>query len=138
MIRFDFSCKYDLVSDDQHDINKLFGIGYLWRQHKQDSARYGWHYDKLREKFILSAYCYVQGSRQVVYICEVVATKRYLLELKVLNGEYEFSVFHDDGYLISRQSVPFYHKKNWSYALGPFFGGNRPAPHNMNFEMKDV
>jgi len=44
-VTFTESCRYDLKTADQLDVNKLCGIGYLPGHHKE-SARFGWRYNK--------------------------------------------------------------------------------------------
>src|SRR5687767_3142409 len=89
-VTFHQSCKYNLDSFDQQDINKVFGIAFtdfwrlIWigiswpvfillnykRQHV-DSARFGWRYDIEANKFIISSYCYVDGQRITSDICKL-------------------------------------------------------------------
>lgn len=137
-VTFHFNCQYDLGTADQDDHNKLFGIGYLWSHHT-DSARIGWRYDNKVKRLIVSAYCYVSRQRIAVDICHAMMNKPYLITLNIEDGFYELKVVvADTGYLLGSTSIPYWHKKKWSFPLGFFFGGNQPAPHSMSIEMKNV
>lgn len=135
-VTFSFDCKYDLGGDDQDDHNKLFGIGYFIGIH-QESARFGWRYDLQKNKFILSAYCYVNGQRITRDLCEIFATKKYLLVLIAHHDFYEFSIVQwDNKYPLGSYTIPRWRQYKWSYPLGLYFGGNRKAPQEMNIEIK--
>lgn len=129
---FDFSAKYDNGSDDT---NKLFGVGYFWHHHK-DSARFGWRCDGNR--FIISAYCYVNGARVIKELCSLVANRTYVMELKVLSDKYHFKVSDAEQPAItySEDNITRYHQKKWSYPLGLYFGGDMKAPHDIIVKIK--
>jgi hypothetical protein len=135
-VTFSFSSKYD-IGQDQEDHNKLFGIGYLWSPHK-DSARFGWRYDNKKNKFIISAYCYVNGQRIMENLCEVVANHPYTMTMYVQQDYYRFMVEKESGDMLAVYSVPFWHNKKISYPLGLYFGGNKKAPNQMTIEIKKV
>lgn len=138
VVKFDESCRYDLGNDDQGDTNKLVGVGYLPHHHK-DSARFGWLYSTERKEIEISAYCYVDGRRVIQHIgfvpvgkwCRVrlnVATYYYYFELEVSNrGWYEPA-----GNCILDKD----HNKKLGYRLGPYFGGNQVAPHEMKITIE--
>lgn len=154
-VTFYNSCKYDLDGFDQEDTNKLFGIAFsnfwriIWiciswpvfillnrnRQH-EDSARFGWRYNKDTNKLILSAYCYVDGSRFIKDICTALPHKTYILSLSINPEFYTFTVEdRDDHSFLASYSIPKYHNKKWSFPLGFWFGGNRTAPHDMSLNI---
>lgn len=136
-VYFDNSCKYSIAGQDMDDTNKVFGIGYFW-SHKKNSARFGWRYNPATEKIKLSAYCYDNGARTITDLCEVAFFHRYRLKLTVSEVAYHFEVTdsHNDWYRIGSISVAKTHNKKWSYRLGLFFGGNKPAPQKMHIEIK--
>ncbi len=155
---FDFNCIYNLHSADQHDINKLFGVAFTtwWRMiwvwlswpvyaalsrnlHHRDSARVGWRFDTAKKTFILSAYCYVEGQRITRDICECYANRPVRITLLVQSTFYEFIVEqHENEYPLGRVSIPYWHKKRFTFSLGLYFGGNNPAPNTMTVEIKKL
>lgn len=138
VVSFSFNCKYDLKSKDQHDTNKLFGIGYFPNHHKE-SARFGWRYDNAVNRFVISAYCYVSGKRVIEQICSVVANHRYKIQLDIFKDHYLFIVSDFETPVVyGSKMIPFKHKKKFGFPLGLYFGGNNPAPHEMTIEMKKL
>ena len=132
------SCKYDLKTDDQHDTHKLFGIGYF-PHHQKNSARFGWRYNNLTNKIIISAYCYVDGERVIKDIVGLNINERYIFTLEVNPHFYEFGVKPID--IMHSVIVEFVDKKinHWiSYPLSVFFGGNRTAPNDMMIEINKI
>lgn len=137
-VKFTESCRYDLGNDDQFDTNKLIGIGYLPGHHKE-SARFGWRYWTERKEIELSAYCYVNGRREIKHIGFCKIGIRYHIELTTLEKWYQFFLF-EQGALVhfGNAAVQYYHNKKFKYRLGVYFGGNRKAPHEMKIEIKKV
>jgi hypothetical protein len=130
-------CKYDLLSDDQADHNKLFGIGYFWN--KKESARIGWRWDPDLLRFILSGYAHVNGQILFEDFCEVIAHQTLQGIIRVLPYHYEFEVLTEDGSVqLGRTTIRKTHRKKLSYAMGFYFGGNRTAPHDMSIDIKKV
>lgn len=137
-IKFTDSCRYDLQSDDQFDVNKLIGIGYLPGHHK-DSARFGWQYDKEIDRIVLHAYCYVNGQRVSKSICSCEIGKTYRIELRVSTDAYYFACDEKDVFYYrtnGEATVTHRHKKRFGYRLGVWFGGNRVAPHDINIQLE--
>lgn len=157
-VRFRDSCKYTLPSEDQLDINKLFGIGYFsWKVfymkkfgfiklpwvrpfHHVNSVRFGWRYNPSNEKSIeILAYWYDDGVRMSHSMGFVNIGVEYLYSLSSNeNGGHHMSVsagvgqvyFHLMEYMVSLdQSLDI------GYSLGLYFGGNQTAPHNMEIIM---
>jgi len=58
---FTNSCEYDLVNNDQYDINKIFGLSF--GLHHKNSARFGWRWNTEKKKIEILAYVYVNGKR---------------------------------------------------------------------------
>lgn len=130
---FDISCKYQIPGEDQQDINKLFGIGYFPDHHKE-SARFGWRYNEGINKIELFAYCYVSGQRITEFITSVPFHQSHVLQLNITSNFYHLIVVKDS-FEVSK-SIQHKNKRNWSFPLGVFFGGNQPAPHTIKIEMK--
>ena len=135
-VKFDLSCAYNLGNENQADINKLFGVGYLWNHHK-DSARFGWNYNTETKKINIFAYCYVDRQRVYDKICEIELGKYYDLSLYLDKQDYTFYVKGDGDRLNIGEKVihsPFC-EKVFGFLLGVYFGGNETAPHPMNLEL---
>lgn len=134
-LTFESSNKYRLPVADQDDVNKLFGIS-LGRVH-MNSARFGWKYVPETGMFHLYGYYYRNGVRDFQFICECSPYRKYYLTLKVRPYNYSFEVSYPNGFkrlLI----VDRYDKKKWGWILGPFFGGNRPAPNTMTINLEKL
>lgn len=137
-VQFMWSCRYYLPEEDQADVNKLFGIGYLWSHHK-NSARFGWSYNTLTEVMDLYAYCYDNGERTSVYITSVQIGEKVKCELQAYRGskDYLFIVYREDGSYVYRTMKKSHHK--WiGFPLGLYFGGNRRAPETIKIQMKKL
>ena len=137
-ITFFPSCKYNINDEDQEDTNKLFGIGYL-PHHHIDSARFGWRYDVLQNKFIISAYCYVDEQRIIKELCtvDVMQTCTFIIKKEVDGYTFKVQPKHLL-YQVKSVFIPLYHTKYISYPLGFYFGGDKTAPHDMMIEIKKV
>lgn len=134
-VTFQQGCSYWLEGPDFLDTNKLFGLGYFWDHHKE-SARFGWRYDN-GQRIILSAYCYVKGERVIKELCKVPLFKPIICALYVQPQDYKFTVMID-GEPLANEIIPRYHGKKWSFPLGLYFGGNKPAPQTMRVEIKKL
>jgi hypothetical protein len=133
-VSFDPSCKYD-IGDDQTDINKLFGVTYItWQSllwcirnrkplHHYNSWRLGWWYDG--HKFVVNYYMYVEGVRTTGYICSTNYMTSRLINVEKLNTAISF------GDVFIRADF-----KGLPLKLGGYFGGNRTAPHRMEYYLK--
>lgn len=135
-VTFTDSCRYDLQGPDQLDTNKLVGVGYL-PHHHVDSARFGWAYNLDSGKIDLSAYCYHRGTRLIKPICSCEIGRPYKLTLYCMLGVYTFDCA-DMTMLSITESVDIHHghDKALQYRLGPYFGGNQKAPHDIRIEIK--
>ena len=78
-------------------------------------------------------------QRSIDAICSVVANHHYKMELFIDDSSYLFIVSDVETQAVYGQKlIAFKHKKKFSYHLGLYFGGNRPAPHPMTVEMKKL
>lgn len=132
---FNYSTKYDLGTDDQYDVLKLFGYRFGFR--RRDSARFGWRFEPKVNKFFLYAYTYVNGVRSFEKVCECVANFSYECTIIYYPGcYYLFTVKNEKGIIAGKIIVQHYHKKKIAWLLGPYFGGTTPAPHDMTLTVK--
>jgi hypothetical protein len=87
---FTDSCRYD-IGDDQSDINKLYGIGFLpW--HRKNSIRFGWRYVKETDKIEILAYWYINSTRYNESICFVDINQKCAYSIKWIGNGYELKV----------------------------------------------
>lgn len=138
-IIFTESCLYDLPgTEDDEDVNKLFGIGYF-PGHQVNSARFGWYYDAKKFHLSLCCYCYLNGERISSVIGAASIGKAYDFSLKIKDGQYQFMVKETHtGTVVASESISTGHHKKWAYPLGLYFGGNNPAPHKMTFDISKI
>jgi hypothetical protein len=137
VVEFDITAKYDFGTNDNDDVNKLFGWGYLNGLHHTDSVRFGWNWSLETGKVSLFAYCYVNKKRIIIPICLVETNYKYLLQIEKIGKNYLFTVL-DAGMRYRNYGsteVVFTHNKNIGYKLGCFFGGNNPAPHDITIKI---
>jgi hypothetical protein len=138
IVEFNRTNSYELRNaDDSLDVNKLFGFGYLWSHHN-NSARWGWNYNVETNRIRLYAYCYNKKIRSMDYVCEVSKNLKVNLKIELLPDHYRFTASDaaNRWHVFGEISVPYGHNKKFKYLLGCYFGGNNPAPHNMNILIK--
>jgi hypothetical protein len=136
-VMFDFDSAYDINGPDYEDVNKLFGIGYLWN-HKVDSVRFGWNYNRDNGRINLFAYTHINGVMSFIKLCEVKRGVWYDLTIEVMQDRYYFGVTDAKSGLPISMPINYVkktHDKQWSYQLHPYFGGTWPAPHLITLEM---
>lgn len=128
-ISFDESCKYNLKTKDQADINKLCGLSYGW--HHYNSDRIGWRYLPTEDVFELLTYSYVNGVKITsISLGKIKANEKFRVRIStIIKNDKRFVVFElndmqiEQVYDVSRVWI--------KYTLGLYFGGNRTAPHKM-------
>lgn len=123
-ITFTDSCRYDLDSSDQLDINKLFGIGYF-PSHHDNSARFGWRYDLEKQQMEILAYWYINTIRQNASMGFVNINDSHNYSMYITTNEHVLKIDDDITYTIQLPS------RKYGYKLRPYFGGNRTAPNTM-------
>jgi len=122
------SCLYDLKSENQLDINKLFGLSDSYN-HSDDSARFGWRslnnnieiltYVRRNNNFYYESMGTVEPNEIAYYSIEVQDTQyRFQFNKKIIN--------------IERTSQ----YSGVRYRLYPYFGGNEVAPHDIIIKLK--
>lgn len=139
---FDKSCLYDLESNDNYDINKLFGFSTTWFHHKQ-SARVGWRCLN-GEKIQLVTYSYNKSQRSITesdILGEISPNEWFECEIIDIEHSYVFKLkigFGDGKRIITAKDIK---EKDWflfHYLLFPYFGGNQPAPHDMKIFIEKI
>jgi hypothetical protein len=132
IVRFDSTAVYQTKEvNNQEDINKLYGFSDNSAQHQQFSARLGWNW--AREALRLYAYIYNNGERSSREITSIQIGTEYNCSIKVSGGHYDFSV-NNSIVEMPRSSTG---TKAVGYKLYPYFGGDEPAPHDINIWIKE-
>lgn len=131
---FDNSCKYDLNSSDQADINKLFGFADCNSNHHNNSARFGWRWNNNQLEIL--SYYYVNEKRKHEFLTAIELDKPYRMSIEIVDHQYKFeienvleAVYYERGNTCN---------KGLHYLLFPYFGGNQTAPHDMKIYMRRV
>lgn len=141
-ITFTESCRY-FIGEDQSDINKLFGIGYF-PHHRYLSARFGWRYDIASgmievltyrrmnwDKTWTSLGLYFIGKEYIFELCRPNAYKKWYLPEHCFNA----SEANGNDFRTTNVYCP---PQQYGYLLGPYFGGNQKAPHDIEIIMQRI
>lgn len=130
-IVFDKSCRYD-IGAEQDDWNKLFGKCGLSGPHR-NSFRFAWRYNKKLDLIDIAAYWYINGKRSFYKLGELDFNRSY--EFRIVeqfmgsrNGVYWY--INGQDHFVLPAKLPYI-----GWKLGPYFGGNRPAPKQMKIEI---
>tara|TARA_R110000751_G_scaffold298951_2_gene409205 strand:- start:522 stop:1031 length:510 start_codon:yes stop_codon:yes gene_type:complete len=137
-VTFDKSSIYQFRTEDQYDINKLFGLSY--GLHHTNSARFGWRsLGKFSTKIEILAYCYVDGKRvesdDDLLVTLVNINEEYRYQLITDYDNYGFVVYNNKNEIVGSKFIPHNKLPLWGYKLYPYFGGNNPAPHDITIKM---
>lgn len=127
-VTFTPSCRYD-IGEDQKDWNKLFGVGFFPHHHKK-SYRFAWRYDPEYDVIQIGAYWYIDGERRASVIDVVGINKPVKL---MLDYDGDVALWRVNG------NVCWAILGDWpciGYKLGPYFGGNQTAPHDIIIKMQ--
>ncbi|HEX5186899.1 MAG TPA: hypothetical protein VFV86_08420 [Nitrososphaeraceae archaeon] len=138
-VMFDSSCRYKL--DNEHDTNKLIGIGYFsfgWNPHQTDSARFGWRYDDQKDKIEILAYCYVNKERVIRTLGFCDFYTKYNIVLSIEDDTYNFFMSKQNSSYGQGLKIPKDHSKKLSFLLTPWFGGNFSAPNKMTLYLQKL
>ncbi|MDP2692821.1 MAG: hypothetical protein Q8O88_04245 [bacterium] len=131
---FTKSCIYNLGNSDQLDVNKLFGISFGY--HHTNSARFGWRAEG--DKIQISVYCYKNGKRYMKDMCLVDINKTYSMTITNIGNYYEFEIKDTTSAFYSYAKISKPKTPKFGYKLWPYFGGNEPAPHDVEILMKKI
>ena len=131
-VRFDSTAIYQaLDSENQEDINKLYGFSDNNAEHQQFSARFGWNWT--RGALRLYAYVYNNGERSSEEISAIQIGTDYTCSIKNSASQYIFSVDNISVEMLRASSTA----KAAGYKLYPYFGGDETAPHTIHIWIKE-
>lgn len=126
LVQWNDSCKYDLQSVDQWDINKLCGLRMNLFSNHINSFRFGWLYNTKTSLIDIYAYYYINKKRSFIKIDSNSINDITLLELNFLSNSVQFKV-NSKSFIVDFKNET----KSIKYYSGLYFGGNRPAPHTI-------
>ena len=129
-VTFTESCKYQLGSPDQLDINKLFGYSNCIDPHIE-STRVGWRWNG--EKIAIFAYLYRDGARSDYHIKDIECGVEYTIQLERIEGHDIFKILRAGAVV----AVEVFERKPslFAWSLWPYFGGNQTAPHDIHIQL---
>lgn len=132
LVKFDSTAIYlNKEIANQEDVNKLYGFSDNNAQHQQFSARFGWNW--ARGALRLYAYVYNNGERSFKEITDIQIGSENNCSVKIVEGYYIFSVNNITAEMPRSSTTA----KAIGYKLYPYFGGDEPAPHDINIWIKE-
>lgn len=131
--KFDSTAMYQTQSsENQYDINKLYGFSDNNADHHQYSARFGWRWSD--NALRLFAYVYNNGEVSSKELCTVATGAEINCAIKVSGSNYLFIVNGVPTQMPRTATT----EKAKGYQLYPYFGGDEPAPHQINIWIKNI
>ncbi|TYZ14182.1 hypothetical protein FY528_00150 [Hymenobacter lutimineralis] len=131
-VKFDNTAAYKTkLTNNQADVNKLYGLSDCNSLHQTNSARFGWRW--YQNRLELLAYSYRAGVNTTTLLTAIDRNKWYTCELQITDGKYTF--------VVNGKKVE--HKRSCTgaakgYQLYPYFGGNETAPQNITLRLQDL
>lgn len=130
--RFDESAIYQTkTTENQYDINKLMGFSDLNSRHQDNSARFGWRWAE--GSLQIFSYVYVDGERMSEHLGDVPLNQDVEFMLLLTDESYVFSMNGEEGITVPRTARQ---SKGISYMLYPYFGGDEPAPQDIDIRIR--
>lgn len=131
---FLYGCNYDLPGEkDDADVNKLFGISYSLDP-KKESARFGWKWEN--GKIWIGWFIHHNHQMEFGKICECPLGFIFDYEIIIGDNTYFFKVTQPSNGLEYIAQIKKEHQRKAAYSLNPWFGGDQPAPHDMEITME--
>jgi len=124
---------YTEVPENQHDVNKIYGMSDFGKIHQKYSIRLGWRY--IDGKIELCWLRHEEGRHSSATIRTIEPNEIYKANINITTFYYQI-VINNDTTLVRRRP-----DGNWGlirrYYLYPYFGGNEYAPHDITIKIKD-
>ncbi|HEX6334995.1 MAG TPA: hypothetical protein VFZ78_12260 [Flavisolibacter sp.] len=131
-VRFDSSAIYTSASsENQYDINKLFGFSDNGSDHHRFSARIGWRWSD--HALRLFAYVYNDGVVTSKEIGAIPLGTDISCSIQVRPDGYRFYV-NDMMQTVNRLAAT---PRAQGYQLYPYFGGDEAAPHDISIWIRE-
>jgi hypothetical protein len=133
IVKFDSTAIYQTAaSNNQLDINKLYGFSDNSDQHHNFSARFGWRWSNGALR--LFGYIYNNGEMSYEELGAINIGIEYTCSIKVTAVSYIFSL-NEGSKIMPRGSTTI---TAVGYKLYPYFGGNEAAPHDIHIWIKEL
>lgn len=125
---FDSTAIYQTQNpSNQADWNKLMGFSDCGTHHHTNSVRVVWRYLPASGGFQLGEYYYINGTRSFSTLGNYQLNDTIPVQVYVSNGYYQMVVGPNVG-----QEQRACHSSIGRYMLFPYFGGDEPAPQDIN------
>ena len=121
------------IPENQHDVNKIYGMSDFGLRHQKYSIRLGWRY--INNELQLCWLRHEQGkhSSATIRIIEPDVIYNATIDIKTF---FYIIVVDGDTTMVRRRP-----EGNWGlirrYYLYPYFGGNEYAPHDITIKIKE-
>ena len=121
------------IAENQHDVNKIYGMSDFGVRHQKYSIRLGWRY--LNNELELCWLRHEEGRHSAATIKTIDTDVVYNATIDIKTFYYVI-VIDNDTTLVRRRP-----EGNWGllrrYYLYPYFGGNEYAPHDITIKIRD-
>jgi len=121
------------IPENQHDVNKIYGVSDFGLRHQKYSIRLGWRY--LNNELELCWLRHEEGRHSSATIRTIEQDVIYNATIDIKTFYYVI-VIDNDTTLVRRRP-----EGNWGlvrrYYLYPYFGGNEYAPHDITIKIKE-
>jgi hypothetical protein len=132
-VKFDQTAVYQTkLTENQGDINKLYGFSDNNQEHHQNSARFGWRW--YNNKLEILAYVYNNSVMSYKYLGTVAIGTEANCRIKVAGNQYVFTL-NGTQTTMPRASAT---ELGVGYQLYPYFGGDELAPHDIHVWVKNL
>jgi hypothetical protein len=129
---FDSSAIYKTtVQNNQEDINKLYGMSDCNSAHQNNSARFGWVWNK--NNLEIWAYTYSDSQRDYIFIDTISLNAFHTYEIIFGDSNYTFKLNN-----VSVELPRLCQNEASGYKLYPYFGGDETAPHEITIMIQDI
>lgn len=139
--RFDSSARYTIDEPFPIPVNKLYGFSDCSSQHHENSARFGWKWEAEKQGGMpvlqIFTYTYVNKERIYEYMTSVPLNQDVSYSIRAEDGEYLFEITTNTGAMQKRMKRGCSGYGGAKYMLGPFFGGEKPAPQEITIWITD-
>lgn len=137
-ITFDFildeSAIYESeIQENQHDVNKIYGMSDFGKRHSKYSIRLGWRY--INGNIELCWLRHEEGRHSSATIRTIEPDVSYTATINITTFYYQL-VIDGDTTLVRRRPEGYWGTLR-RYYLYPYFGGNEFAPHDITIKIKD-
>ena len=121
------------IPENQHDVNKIYGMSDFGLRHQKYSIRLGWRY--IHNELQLCWLRHEQGIHSSATIRNIEPDVIYNATIDIKTFYYVIVIDYDTT-LVRRRP-----EGNWGlirrYYLYPYFGGNEYAPHDITIKIKE-